>query len=312
MNAEKLKEYKVIAVKLVSISLIIIGVVYVYLNPKAKIEDGHIIRSYNQIMKFLEDAPADIRSERYESTIPEIVQKDIEMMLQSDGKLDIMYVDSNKTSYIQIKKDDTSETGIKFVLVEKDNSYTEIELITNVSMYKRGQSIVIYGSEFLCRSLEAYDIINGSIDSLYIGDRCIDLYGTGLDYDVIETFDSEMTMVRNGNEFMFYRLGEQVGKTEYFPGGEITEFNYSYILDDKQDMYYLYYSCNPENLWIKFVKVDSNVSKVTDELIQMNINEYRHIAFLIYEKNGSQYVGVSDADTECAYGVGYGNNITVF
>lgn len=297
-------------------SIITLGVVYFYFNPQPTIKDGHIQRSYSQLLRFLDENPADISSKRYEATIPSIVQKDIEKMLASNGELDIVYHSSDSYyPYIEITQDSQSSSGIRFTVYDSPLIYDTLG--DNISLYKSEKDIILYGSSsFSTRMLSAFRINDKSFHLMSLENMYLDLYGSNISYDDVRYFDSNLSFIRNGNDFMFYKLGEQIGETYHFPGGKITEFNYSYILDDKHDMYYLYYCTHPDNPWVEFSKVDSNISRVESEypfrnFIQTSMNTTSSISYPIYLKDGKRYVGVSHADTEKAAGQNYGTHSTL-
>lgn len=288
--------------------MFVLVAICVYFNPQPTIRDGHIQRPYNQLLRFLEEDPADISSKSYEPTIPNIVLKDIDRMLASNGDLDILYYTDNPSRYIQIEVDSESSTGIRLTVY--DDYFERIEAENNISMYKSEESIVIYAPSYsFARHLDCYKFSSKSLDYVSLDNDHLDLYGANISYDTVRDFNHSISLVKNGNDFMFYKLGNQVGKTWHFPGGEIIEFNYYYILDDKHDMYYLYFCSHPDNPWIKFIKVDSDISDSNADYFDGNFMETSsNVKYPIYSKNGERYVGVSNIDTEKAFGQGYGKN----
>ena len=276
-----------------------------YFNPEAEITDDYIKRPYSQLLRFLDEEPENISSEKYEEVIPNIVQKDIQKMLDSNGELSILYYGEDNYTYIKIWEDDE---GIYFAVGDKEYSNdTYARGLKNVSMYKSGHKIIIFGSQY-GRRLYAYEIENGlaGVSRKDLEQEYIDLCGANVDYEEVRYYGRDMILVKNGNDFMFYRFGEQVGKTEHFPGGEIKEINYDYILDNKNDLYYLYYCAHPDNAWIKFIKVDTKVSAITEEFITVPCDG-NSVQYPIYEKNGKRYAGIANANTENAYGQNYGS-----
>lgn len=284
----------------VVVALVAYGI-YNHFNPSAEITGDYIKRPYSDLLKCSDEAPEDILSKNYESVIPKIVQKDIQKMLASNGELGILYYGEQST--IQIEEDDEE---IVFTICTYDYYHHEIKMIDNISMYKSGDSILIYGStNYTHRYLDCFKVNEKSVIRESLENKYIDLYGTDIEYDKVRAFGKEMSLVNRGKDFMFYRLGKQVGKTERFPGGEITKYDYHYILDDNNDLYYLYYCAHPSNTWIKFIKVDSDISGITEEFMQ---SSDRGVEYPIYVKNGQRYAGISNVDTEKAYGNNYGAN----
>lgn len=285
----------------VVVALVAYGI-YNHFNPGAEITGDYLRRPYSELLRSLDEAPEDISSKNYKSVIPKIVQKDIQKMLASNGELSILYY--GKQSSIQIEEDDE---GMVLTICKKNDYYShEIKMIDNISMYKSGDSILIYGSKnYARRYLDCYEVNEKSVIRVSLENEYIDLYGAGIEYDEVRALEKEISLVNRGKDFMFYRLGKQVGKTERFPGGEITKYDYHYILDDNNDLYYLYYCAHPSNTWIKFIKVDSNISGITEEFMQSLDSR---VKYPIYVKNGERYAGISNVDTEGAYGNNYGAN----
>lgn len=274
------------------------------------IEDGKLIREYSQIIGELEEEPEDITKTPYKENMPKILKEDIKRMKSSKNISKIVYKSSQDTSKIIIAEKD----GVIFITTigQKDNSDGIYEVSQNISFYKNGENIVIYGSYKNYRSIHRYECedkrrnrteanYNFDIDS-------IDLFGVNQEFDDERKFRGNMTLVRKGNQMMFYRLGKQVGKTETFPGKDIVKFEYDYILDSNSDLYYMYYCVDLENPWVHFVKVAENVDKVTNEVVKSSDEKDFNIEFSIYIKDGKKYAGISDFKTERAYGQNYGNS----
>lgn len=285
-----------------------------YKNPTAEITDNYIKRPYSQLLRVLDEAPADITKQPYEENLSDLVQEDIQKMLDSDGDLEILYYGDMTCIVISGYGDE-----ISVAISEKDNWTSERTIERNISMYKSGDDICIYGGDFAERRIEYYFKVNSiSMDWDILDNHYMDLYGTtNVEFDDINCYDKGMTLVRKGNDFMFYKLGKQVGETVSFPGGKIIDFNYHYILDDKKDLYYMYYNSNPSNIWIKFIKVDTNVDEVLvedEECIYAMMPYFNHfddemcLEYPIYVKNGKRFTGISNVELEKAYGYNYGHN----
>lgn len=289
------------------LAAVIVGL-HEYKNPKAEITDNYIKRPYSQLLKVLDEAPADITKQPYEETLPDLVREDIQRMLDSDGELEILYY-GEKTSIKIFDYGDDIE-----VRLYDDSSYVSTSRLDgNISMYKSGDSILIYGSEYGGRSVDyCYKIDKESKDFEMQKERHLDLYGTNIKYDEVDDNNVDMSLVRSGNDFMFYRLGKQVGEKVHFPGGDIIESNYHYILDKNKDLYYMYYCAHPDNAWIQFIKVDNNVSEVTEDFAIMpyydEFGREGKIKYPIYVKDNKRYSGISNMELEEAYGNYSGKN----
>lgn len=295
---------------IIGVIAILIGV-YEYKNPRAEITDGYIKRPYSQLLRVLDDAPADITKQPYEEVLPDLVREDIQRMLDSNEEIDILYY--GEQTCIKIYG---SEDEITFNISKKDGWTSDYHLDRNISMYKSGDTICIYGTEYGERTLDYYYKVDQmSIEWDLLDNDYIDLYGAeNVEYDDVRYYQKEMTIVRKGNDFKFYRLGEQVGETVHFPGGKIIDYDYCYILDDKNDLYYMYFNSHPSNPWIRFVKVDSDVSEVNcdEECVSVPyLDENGHersLKYPSYIKNGIRYAGISNIKLETAYGNNHGIN----
>ncbi len=284
-------------------------------SPNPIIKGGHIQRAYGEILPYLEEAPEDITAQPYESHMPDIVQKDIEIMLNSEENLDIVYYDIEHASRIHIMKNENSPSGIwlearGIMDFKRMSDEVNVEIIVDeISFYKRKNQIIICGTTVISgRELTILEIsLDGNVS--YKFDETLDLYGTDIPYDDIDIYNNEMTLVRKGKSFQFYKSGKRLKQNQgedTFPGGEIQEINYSYILDDRQDLYYMYYSTYKNNPWVWFVKVAEDVSEISDRQITVLSKTDREIRYPIYKKDGKLYCGLSNPETEEKYGVNYG------
>ena len=271
-------------------------------------EYGNITRTYDQLLHYLDEEPKDLLEHRYESHIPSIIQEDIERMMNSEENISINYTDKNLESYIEISKDEDSTTGIE-VTIYTAKDYTTCRYVSNhISFYKSKDCINVYGT-WLGRYLDGYSINTKTSEFDFISiDTTVDLIGVNREFDTIRPFSKNATLCKNGNEFMLYRYGEQLGETATFPGGEIVDFNYYYILDDQNDLYYLYYCTSTEDAWIHFSLVDKNISQI--DANEFNSNNFLRteggIKYPYYEKNGKRYVGVTNYNLERFYGQNLG------
>ena len=72
-------------------------------KSRATVQDGHITRSCEQLLKFLDQDPADITAQPYTEHIPKQIQQDIDAMLNSEEDLDIVYTAQGR-EVIRIEK----------------------------------------------------------------------------------------------------------------------------------------------------------------------------------------------------------------
>ena len=267
------------------------------------IVDGHITRTCEQLLDFLDEEPKDIETKRYEPHIPNRIQQDIDTMLNSDEELDIIYTVEGQAA-IRIEKSKDAQSGIR-VKISWYNYYYELN--NNLSFYRNGNEIVVYGSEYDGnRELERHEIDTKSgYESSK--DYYMDLFGTQLEYQYIRYFQKDMSLVVSENNFMFQCLGEQIGEIVPFPGGIIKEMNYHYIMSEDQTLYYLYFCSNKEAPWIRLVKVDDNV--VIEGKSYLKTDTY--LQYPIYNKDGKRYAGISNFELEKGYGQSYRGNYEV-
>ena len=289
------------------------------LEPKAHIEDWQIIRYYDELLNILDEEPEyDIgeTGKKYEANIPKQIEEDIQELINSEDKIEIIYyVDSIERKYIRIFKDIYGNSE-KLILC----SPSSYGIIDNLSLYRNGKNIVIYErTSQYNRNLERYeyDFLTGEEeiwDSYwwkYYNYNNIDLFGVG-----IRSIHSNRVLENNPNmtlifddmdgkqDFKFYYLGEQVGETIVFPGEEIDYFCDNYILDKNNDLYYLYYSVNSSNPWIKFIKVDKVDYICEENVLIENYPEFigDEIKLPIYSKDDEKYVAMTNLHIEATYG----------
>lgn len=305
--------------KKILIPILLIAIVTLFVGlitqRSGQIIDGRIMRTYEEIFCELEEEPEDITAINYESHIPSIILKDIKRMKSSAENIKIEYRKSDNTSRILISKPDDGGYGIEVEVSSSRSSDRYAIFSDNISFYKNEDRIVIYGTYYNNRRMnkchlsmdeESYDYIGALYEN-----TAFDLWGTDLEsYDYIKSENANMTLVKQGRKFSFFRNGEQLEVIEEFPGKDILEFSYNdgYILDSAGDLYYVYYSTLMSKPWIKFVKVAENIDSITEESVKLKGNEgYRSLEFIVYLKNGKRYSGIVDYYTERSYGIYNGN-----
>ena len=124
-------------------------------KSRATVQDGHITRSCEQLLKFLDQDPADITAQPYTEHIPKQIQQDIDAMLNSEEDLDIVYTAQGR-EVIRIEKNVEGYSEIIVTVKKMAQDYyagLEDSFISNLSFYRNGDSIVIYGSEGINRCL---------------------------------------------------------------------------------------------------------------------------------------------------------------
>lgn len=316
MKSRKNKVFNIRQIaKIFCIIILVIGVI-VWENtriPEAKIRKTRhlkmIERSYEELLKYLEEAPEDITAQPYKAHLPKIVQKDIQRMLTSEEELIICYTSYtslDKSSEIIIRRADNDENQVEIAIFGVSEFWDvfawDEAIVDEISFYKKGDHIVIYGRGPWCpRDLITREI---SLRREVLTDYSdLDLCGTDYfnHYDNIWNWDEEMTLIRKGNEFKFFKSGVQQGSTTVFDG-EIVEMDehFQYILDDERNLWYMAYSSVPSNPWIHFVKVDENVSEVLDidlSMVHVTLNTENNSSesFPVYMKNGKKYAGIKNS-----------------
>ena len=296
---------------LILLTIILIGIEAVlivkeYVIPP-HIKDGKIIRYYNELIRILDEMPEYGVGETYHSNIPEKIRNDISMMRKSNELDEIRYyTDSKQRAYISISEYESGELYIadsySFMIGGKSD---------NISFYKSNGNIVVLFTPIHGRDL--YKLVMDSStgypanieDFTFIKNlKNIDLIGTNQEYDDIWEDNSNMTIIRDGKDFKFYRLGRNI-KTVTFPGGDIEEISRNQIIDSNNNLYYMYYSVSFQNPWINFVKVDS-IDQIDDssEIHPVKYSDFYY--FPIYLKGDKRYVTTINSEVEETYG--YYNN----
>lgn len=315
MKSRKNKVFNIRQIaKIFCIIILVIGVIVSEKTriPEAKIRKTRhlkmIERSYEELLKYLEEAPEDITAQPYKAHLPKIVQKDIQRMLTSEEELIICYTSYtslDKSSEIVIRRADNDENKVEIAIFGVSEFWDvfawDEAIVDESSFYKKGDHIVIYGRQKCClRDLVTKEVFLGKEVLTSYSD--LDLCGTEYfeNYDNMWKGSQEMTLIRKGNEFKFFKSGVQQGLTTVFDG-EILEMNddCQYILDDKQNLWYMAYSSVSGNPWIHFTKVDENVSEVLDWYhsnvhVVVNKEDNRFEIFPVYIKNGKRYAAVKN------------------
>lgn len=277
---------------------------------RSTIKDGHITRTCEQLLKDLEEEPEDLTAQPYVEHIPKQIQQDIDTMLNAEEELDIVYTAQGR-DMIRIQKNDGDRSNI-IVYVKRLNEdyYSDMEeyFVSNLSFYRNGKNIVIYGSEsstnrHLMRT--SFHAKTGFWDqSRFFWEYSIDLFGANVEYQMLRPYNSDMTLLMVDDQFMFYRLGEQLSEKVGLPKSNIQEATFYYVLSENNELYYLYYCANPEKPWIRLVKVDENVQIAEDSFV----NAGNGVKYQIYWRDGKRYAAISNLETERAYGQCYGRN----
>lgn len=271
-------------------------------------KDGTITRTYDQLLPYLDEQPNDFLESRYESHIPSIIQEDIERMMNSEKDISIKYANNDIEYYIEISKSEDSPTGIEVTILNA-NEYATYRCVTDhISFYKNKDCINVYGT-WLGRDLDGYSVNAKTSEFDFMSlDTTVDLPGVKDEFDIVRSFSKNATLCKSGNEFMLYRYGEKLGETVTFPGGEIVDFTYYYILDDQNDLYYLYYCTSTEDPWIHFSLVDKNISQIDADEFSFNnfLRTEGGLKYPCYEKNGKRYAGITNYNLERSYGQNFG------
>lgn len=283
------------------VAILILATLSVNLWQKENSKNTDEPMTYNDLWNILEDAPENFWDRSYQPHIPEKLMQEIQAALDIEGGI-LEYESENKESTLWITQNDQKLDGFSIHLNEQ-GSYFHQSFCDHFAIYRNDTEIIICGTEYTDSRSIAACIINVEDGKLKFWPEqirnieSIDLFGTKTQFDQAYTFNKNMTLVRIGQNYQFYRYGEAIGKPTEFPGGEIKESNYQYILDDNNDLYYLYYSDQLSNPWIHFVKVDEGV------IVEKNseLEERDYYSYVIYQKDGKRYVGVPDYDTFRVY-----------
>lgn len=221
----------------------------------------------------------------------------------------VYYNDEEEQIVIEPSKD--SELGYKIRFRVPLNTFSTIDIEEpdgNISFYRSGKTLVIYGTENGIRSLKCYTMDNKKLDYERLEKPYLDLYGTGVDPDEARYFNEYGTLIKSGNKFALYHLGEELYSTT-FEGGEIAEWNYHYLLTQNGDCYNVYYSIDEGDCWVKFFKVAENVDEILeDERVVILDNNGYEMSFATLKIGNKRYAQIPDATTERTYGQNYGGN----
>ena len=312
-NRRRLRKRSILIRKITFYSLLILfaGVVYIFLIsyaiPKAQIADERITRTYNELIRILDEEPEYEIGKKYESNIPKQIKKDIETIMNSDQKMQAIYfTDPQKSTYMILYEYPENKLTVSGNVISFST-----EISDNISFYKNDKDIVFYQTTPNTRIIDRLQIDHSTGLRTYVknweeNQDNIDLYGIDTEFDDVREFGSNLTLTRKGREFKFYRLGEQIGETVTFPA-DIAYFGYDYILDTDNNLYYMYYSENLSNPWIQFIKVDK-----IDEVNEDNENEgvilRDKIKLPVYLKNDEKYVAFTNLHLEETYGNNYNNS----
>lgn len=302
------------------------------------VEEGDkliLTRSLAELRNILPELPEDLETKPYTANIPDMVKNDVDLARSKSDSWQVIYQSEDKMKQIIFEKDQydpENADGIRVTCIDMESyllsSSYDRNINDNISMYKDGENIIVYGTDskgYKPRATTQYVISEERARSESVATtgeepRPIDLFGVSEDYKAVSIFNDHMTPARNGRELRFYHMGEPIqmanglGDTIQFPGAEIVEWNYYYILDSNNDMWYYYYCTNIDEPWMYFQKVAENVDQVTQDVAQIGINrvgyqgrEYvEKLDFCIYEKDGERYVAIPDIKTLKAYGYNYG------
>ena len=302
---KRIRLYKAIKT-IILLILILVGIEAVlivkeYVIPP-HIEDGKIIRYYNELIRILDEMPEFGVGETYHSNIPEKIRNDISRMRKSNELDEIRYyTDPKRKTYISIYEYESGE-----LYIEDSYSFMGGSRSDNISFYKSNGNIVVLYTPIQSRRL--YWIVMDYYTEYPANDFTfplnIDLIGTNQKCEDIWENNSNMTLIRDRKDFKFYHLGTNI-KTVTFPGEDIEKIRRNRIIDSNNNLYYMYYSVDSQNPWINFVKVDS-IDKLDDfNVIHPDTNS-GYYDFPIYLKGDKRYVTITSSDLEETYG--YYNN----
>lgn len=320
MEKKRKSKFYVLVVLLLVVLVVILSSIFNRSKEPEDITDGQIRRTYDQLRKYLDEEPGNITDMPYQEHIPKIIQSDIKEVVNSDEELKIIYSNDEGSSII-ISKDEESPLGIRIEPTEEDDYISTYEFTDHFSFYKKGENIVLYGSNNEYREIDSVIISNNNVAMGNVWDDSRDLFGTEIqcNADAIYTYNKEVTLVRIGNEFLFYRLGKQVGETFKFPGNIKDANHYYYYLNDKNDLYYLYYTDNTKKPWVKFIKVAENIDSIIEDKTNYfsglatteTIAQKTSVKHPIYIKDGKRYSGITNPETEFCFGTNYGRTVDI-
>ena len=291
---------------------IAICVFWLWKEPEDK-QENVILRHYSEVLRKLDNEPEDITASPYQSNVPKVIQKDIDKMLAMGEDASIVYYNDERDQIV-IEASDQGENGYKIYFREAVSPYSSMsveELKENISFYKQGDTLVIYGGESGIRRIDRYTMNNKIMDWDRLDNYLLDTYGTDASEEEINNaryFSDNCTLTRKGSEFSLYRLGEKI-YTKNFSSGEIKQWNYDYLQSADGDCYNVYYCTDLNNPWIKFAKVAENVDEIlTEEDITMLDNDGYNMYFALLRIGNKKYAQLPDLEAERIYGQNYGRN----
>lgn len=305
---------------IMEIIIIVVGffTIRTYRHYFPRIEEGHIVRNFSEIIRYLPQKPDNFLNSTYEGHIPEFIQRDINKILEED-ELYIVYQSEDTLSKLIIRKNSSGEIEISAYKTDSYWSDWHQPIKTDVSFYQTEEGFSVYGrDDEKNRALVYYEFEEGRVTSGEYYDSTIDLLGVDEiqgksfweDDNYIWGSNKNLTLLRDENVFKFYYKGTQIGESIKFPGADISECAYTYILDANNDMYYMYYCADMNKPWIHFEKVAEGIDEVTSDYVNLKYGEgksrYEVLNYYIYVKDGKRYVAIPDMETELAYGQRYG------
>ena len=263
-------------------------------------ENENIERSYADVITKLNMEPKNFTNYTYESAIPKMIKKDMQKVAESEAGISAIY--TGKDTKMVISKNEDCENGVAIALYRGDYRMSEVH--QNISFYTDGHSIFVYGNWYKSRELSKYVMSQEDVEEIKLDNPYLDLYGTDVQWDDIRTFLQDSTLVRCKEDFYFYYLGSQIGSSYRFPSGTVKEMDYDKILNDQNDMYYLFYSSSVTNPWIVFSKVANKVDYIIDtsEEYFSIPTEDQSLRYPIFVKDEKKYCGIPDLKTaiECS------------
>lgn len=294
------------AMGLIVVSMLValyIVLAFVQTKIQSSAVDGKIERSYADVITKLNLEPKNFTDRAYESAIPKIILEDMRKVAESESG-EILAVYSGKNTRMVVTKNNLYDNGVAVTFYEGDNLVGEVE--QNVSFYTDGHSIYVYGSWYRSRTLNKYVFSQESVERVELENPYLDLYGTDVQWDDIRSYAQESTLVRCKEAFYFYYLGKQIGISYRLPSGTVKEMDYDKILNNQNDMYYLFYSASVTNPWIVFSKVGSEVDYVLDTVeencLSISYDDDQYWECPVFVKDGKSYCGIPDVTTamECS------------
>lgn len=272
-------------------------------------ESNTIERPYTQVLKKLDEEPDDITSVPYQENMPSIIQKDINKMLTMGEDAKIVYYSEDKACKMIIRPSERSESGYQISFFDGHQEYffgTLYEIENNLSFYRSGDQLIVYGGEDHIRTVKKYSLNNEKVEYYYLEYDYTDLFGTNGEYDDIRYFSNYFTLTREDNKFSFYHLGEKIAET-IFEDGKIKKWDYYYLLTEEGECYNVYYSLDKDDIWIRFYKVADSVEKILEDEYSIFDADGHVMNFHMLSINGRKYAAIPDATTERIYGQNFGD-----